>query len=48
MDQTRSRPERSALTCIFSVELPGIELGTEKALSCGDAELVYVKRRETT
>jgi hypothetical protein len=26
----------------------GIELGTEKALSCGDAELVYVKRRETT
>jgi hypothetical protein len=30
------------------VELPGIELGTEIALSCANAELEYAKRRDST
>ena len=36
------------LTCIFLVELPGIELGTEIALTCGNVESDDAKARETT
>jgi hypothetical protein len=32
----------------FSVVLPGIELGTEIALNCGNADLGYSKQREST
>jgi len=32
-----------ALTYIFSVELPGIELGAEIGLKCGDADSDYAK-----
>ena len=37
-----------ALTSRFSVELPGIEPGPEIALTCGNAESEYQKRREST
>ena len=37
-----------ALTCFYPVELPGIEPVTKIALSCGNAELEYAKRREST
>ncbi len=43
-----SRPEFAALTCIFPVELPGIEPATEMALTCGNAEFQYARQRETT
>ena len=36
------------LTCIFPVELPGIELGAEISVTCGNAEFDDVKQRETT
>ena len=36
------------LTCIFPVELPGIELGADIRLTCGNIENRYAKRRETT
>jgi hypothetical protein len=36
------------MTCGFSVELPGIEPATEIALTGGNAEFEYEKRRETT
>ena len=35
---TRNRPGLVTLTCIFSVELPGIEPGAECTVSCGDTE----------
>jgi hypothetical protein len=37
-----------ALTCIFVVELPGIELDTEIALNCGNATFDDAKQRQTT
>ena len=38
----------SVLTCIFPVELPGIELGTEIALTWRNAVTYDAKRREST
>ena len=38
----------SVLTFIFPVELPGIELGTEIGVTCGDVEVDDAKARETT
>ena len=46
--EKRSRPELFSLACFYLVELPGIELGTEIALNCGNADLGYAKRREST
>ena len=43
-----NRPRLVALTCIFPVELPGIESGTKVLVSCGNASFQYVKRREST
>jgi NAD(P)-dependent dehydrogenase (short-subunit alcohol dehydrogenase family) len=43
-----NRPGLVALTCIFSVELPGIEPATEIPLTCRNAELDYAKVREAT
>jgi hypothetical protein len=43
-----NRPRLVALTCIFPVELPGIEPDTEFVLSCGNAEFDDAKHRETT
>ena len=37
-----------ALTCIFLVELPGIELGAEIPLTCRNADSDDAKRRQTT
>ena len=37
-----------ALTCIFVVELPGIEPDTEIALNCGNATFDDAKQRQTT
>jgi hypothetical protein len=37
-----------ALTCIFLVELPGIEPAIEIALSCTNTEVDDVRRREST
>jgi hypothetical protein len=37
-----------ALTCIYLVELPGIETATEIALTCANAKSGYAKRREMT
>jgi hypothetical protein len=37
-----------ALTCVFPVELPGIEPATEIALTCGNTEFDDAKRREST
>jgi hypothetical protein len=34
--------------CLFSVELPGIELTPEIALTCGNAGFRYAKRHEST
>src|SRR4051812_14584924 len=36
------------LTCVFSVELPGIELGTDISLTCGNNAIGDAKARETT
>ena len=36
------------LTCIFLVELPGIEPGTETGLTCDDSDFDHAKRRQTT
>lgn len=43
-----SRHEFAALTCIFPVELPGIEPAPEIAMTCVNAQLEYAKRREST
>jgi hypothetical protein len=43
-----NRPELLALTCIFSVELPGIETVAEILVTCGNADSDYAKIRETT
>jgi hypothetical protein len=43
-----NRPGLVALTCIFPVELPGIEPATEIQLTCRNAEFDYAKVRETT
>jgi hypothetical protein len=37
-----------ALTSIFFVELPGIELGAKGPVTCGKTEFDNAKRRETT
>ena len=37
-----------ALTCISSVELPGIESATESGVTCENTEYDYAKRREKT
>jgi hypothetical protein len=36
------------LTSSFSVELPGIEPAPKIAVSCGNTEFDYAKRRKTT
>jgi hypothetical protein len=41
-------PERTALTSIFSVELPGIEPGTKIALTWENSGIDDAKRREST
>jgi hypothetical protein len=41
-------PDLVALTSMFLVELPGIEPGTEMALTCKNTENRYAKARETT
>ena len=46
-----NRPGLVALTCIFPVELPGIEPATKVALTCGNtvpATRNYAKLREMT
>ena len=43
-----NRPGFVALTCIFTVELPGIEPALEILLTCGKAGFRYVKRRDCT
>ena len=43
-----NRSELLALTCFFSVELPGIEPSAEIALTCGNVESDDAKARETT
>jgi hypothetical protein len=40
--------QASASCFIFSVELPGIELGAKNLLTCRNAEFAEAKRRETT
>jgi hypothetical protein len=43
-----NRPGLVALTCIFPVELPGIEPAAQKRLTCGNVEFDDAKARETT
>jgi hypothetical protein len=37
----------TVLTCLFLVELPGIELVTEMALRCENADVIDAKVRES-
>ena len=37
-----------ALTCVFPVELPGIEPDAEITLNCGNTEVDDARRREST
>ena len=46
--KTKAGQDFSVLACPPVVELPGIEPATEIALSCGNAEAGYAKRREST
>ena len=43
-----NRPGLVALTCIFPVELPGIEPVAEIGVTCEDAESDDAKQREST
>src|SRR5215213_9691896 len=43
-----NRPRLVALTCIFPVDLPGIETSAEITVTCGYAEFECAKRRGST
>jgi hypothetical protein len=42
-DGKQNRPELVVLTCLFSVELPGIEPATKSPMTCGNAEFDHAK-----